>query len=324
MSDPLRMLRPTTSGDTGNAISLRASAAGPAPCDSQDGPTTERSGPEVVHALRSQSQAEKRSARHAKARTLCRMLDEVATSYAVDASMNGLPTPGTYGRKCGDLSARDALDTFLENRLREATEKLGSPLFELRWKYLDMTLGPQVLTLRASARSISAKDYFGWHTPLASDRGSGKAMRMLSDQARMAGWGTVTTEDKGAGDGTKQRGKSRLGDQARMAMMRPWGTPTRRDNLGRFGENQLSGTMPSPTSAPATGSGGQLNPETVALVDGLPGRVGMQCGYGNAIVPPQGAAFIRAFMQAEAFCFPALGSSNSAGVHKFTEIASSR
>jgi hypothetical protein len=186
MSDPLRMLRPTTSGDTRNATSSGASVAGPTPSVSPDGPTTGRCGQEVVHALRSRSVAEKRSAWHAKARTLRRMLDELATTYAANASMNGLPTPGTYGRKCGDLSARDALDTSLENRLREATEKLGSPLFELRWKYLDMTLGPQVLTLRASVRrtSGSASTFVGECGPLGVQRrrGTGRTRATCRNQ----------------------------------------------------------------------------------------------------------------------------------------------
>jgi DNA (cytosine-5)-methyltransferase 1 len=34
------------------------------------------------------------------------------------------------------------------------------------------------------------------------------------------------------------------------------------------------------------------------LVDGVPGRMGLLRGYGNAIVPPVAAAFVTAFMEA--------------------------
>ena len=169
MNETLGTYPRTMSGAMASATGSLASAAGLTACESQDCRTTVRCGQEAVPVLCSQSQAEKRSAGHAKVQTLCRMLDELATSYAANAIINGLPTPGTYGRKCGDLSARDALDTFLENRLRVATAKLGSPLFELRWKYSDMTLGPQVLTLRASVRRTSGKDCFSWGTPNTMD-----------------------------------------------------------------------------------------------------------------------------------------------------------
>ena len=259
-----------TSGDTVSTIFSRASAAGPTPYGWQDGPTTEWSGLEAVPALCSQSQAEKRSARYAKAQTLCRMLDELATSYAANASMNGLPTPGTYGRKCGDLSARDALDTSLENRLREAVERLGSPLFELRWKYSDMTLGPQVLTLRASAPRISGNGCSSWGSPNTLDhlksvnweeRKKKGGCSNLKDQVTLltqASWGTPATSDnyKAKSGTSRSKGQEnwRLGNQARLAF---GPTPT--------------GFIADP-NYPVTpkADGGQLNPEFTLWLMGFP------------------------------------------------------
>lgn len=43
----------------------------------------------------------------------------------------------------------------------------------------------------------------------------------------------------------------------------------------------------------------RVEPGTFPLVDGVPGRVGRLRGYGNAIVPQVGAAFVRAFLEAE-------------------------
>ena len=87
-----------------------------------------------------------------------------------------------------------------------------------------------------------------------------------------------------------------------------------------------------------------VEPGIFPLVDGLSKRVGRGCdpgapfdanataegrkgrliGYGNGIVAEVAAEFMRAFMQAAASRVPAIESSHAAGVHKFTEIASSR
>ena len=47
------------------------------------------------------------------------------------------------------------------------------------------------------------------------------------------------------------------------------------------------------------GKNRRIEPGLEPLVDGLPGRVGLLRGYGNAIVPQVAAEFIRAFMQTE-------------------------
>jgi DNA (cytosine-5)-methyltransferase 1 len=45
------------------------------------------------------------------------------------------------------------------------------------------------------------------------------------------------------------------------------------------------------------GKARRLKPGLSALVDGIPGRVGQICAYGNAIVPQVAAEFIRAYME---------------------------
>jgi len=47
------------------------------------------------------------------------------------------------------------------------------------------------------------------------------------------------------------------------------------------------------------GKARRIEPGLAPLVDGLPGRVGLLRGYGNAIVPQVGAQFIEAFMEFE-------------------------
>jgi DNA (cytosine-5)-methyltransferase 1 len=48
----------------------------------------------------------------------------------------------------------------------------------------------------------------------------------------------------------------------------------------------------------ADGKSRRIESGLAPLVDGIPGRVGMLRGYGNAIVPTLAAQFVRAFMDA--------------------------
>jgi DNA (cytosine-5)-methyltransferase 1 len=48
------------------------------------------------------------------------------------------------------------------------------------------------------------------------------------------------------------------------------------------------------------GKARRLKPGIVPLVDGIPGRVGLLRGYGNAIVPALAAEFLKTFLEAEA------------------------
>lgn len=84
------------------------------------------------------------------------MLDALASSYASYAATNGLPTPATYGRKCGASSVTADPWHSSVNRLQATMGGRGWPLFELRSKYWAMPLGAPIYALRASALSISA------------------------------------------------------------------------------------------------------------------------------------------------------------------------
>jgi DNA (cytosine-5)-methyltransferase 1 len=65
-----------------------------------------------------------------------------------------------------------------------------------------------------------------------------------------------------------------------------------------------TGTEPQPFWANATllpcidGKARRIEPGTFPLAHGIPGRVGLLRGYGNAIVPEVAAVFIRAFYEA--------------------------
>lgn len=134
MSDQLSIFDLPTFEATAKSTCSRASESGATPCDGSGGLTTASSGPEVAHARPSRRPEKLKPAQAAVARTLSRMLGELASSYAAYATTNGLPTSGTYGRKCGDSSATAALQSSWESKLRAQTDAYGSRLFALRWK----------------------------------------------------------------------------------------------------------------------------------------------------------------------------------------------
>lgn len=127
--------------DTHNVISSPASEAGRSPCGLPESAQIDLFGPAVALARPSASPERKRTAPSVKAEILCRALDELATSYAVTATMRGLPTPGTYGRNSGGSSPSAVLQKSLVSRLQARMDVSGSPEYELRWKSWDMQLG---------------------------------------------------------------------------------------------------------------------------------------------------------------------------------------
>ncbi len=183
----------------------------------------------------------------------------------------GLTTSGTSGRHGTTSSASAALQSSLENRLRQRLSTLGSTLYTLTWKPWATPSGPSRSRLRASARRTSETAATGWPTPAGRDwKGStleGWGTPMASDKIRseefaagrnpnlregalLAGWPTTTTQDSADSRAYGYRGQTfmTLTDAARSADSGP----------------VLTG---SPVE---TRSGGQLAPSHSRWLMGLP------------------------------------------------------
>ena len=165
--------------------------------DSPGGTTTDLFGQEVVPAHRSRPQENNLVAQSAMHDILCRALDELAISYAGNASTHGLLIPAIYGRKCGDSSPSAALQSSLGNRLQVRMAECGLPEYRLRWKYWVLLLGQRICALRASARRTFDKDCGGWPTPQAMEavyQSNGYGPN-LTEAAKLAGWQTPKSSD---------------------------------------------------------------------------------------------------------------------------------
>ena len=137
MKDPSKTYCQATSNPSPSATSSPESASGPMPSDKPDGPTIEKSGPEVVPANLSARQAREQ----------------------------GLLTSGTYGPRFITSSGSVRLEQSLVSRLQAKTALLGSALFRLTWKQRDTPLGVSIFALRASGRRTSDKGCTSWPTP---------------------------------------------------------------------------------------------------------------------------------------------------------------
>lgn len=251
-----------------NTTSLPASVDGPTRSDSQDGRTTSPCGPDPA----------------------------LASLSARQALEKGLMTKDTYGRTGAGSSTSDALQSFLENRLRAKMAAYGSPEYALTWKQWDIQQGPPICALRASGRRTSGSDSTGvqvkgWTTPQhhdSSPRGKGQKKRHgtkhgcadLNHDAQMAGWPTPRTPTGGAESQARKqelgRTKSGGGDLASVAFVAGWPTPTSRDHKdGEFCPNvpvnALLGRQAWTTGHPAPmEKRGALNPALSRWLMGYP------------------------------------------------------
>ena len=273
MKDPSKTYCQATSNPSPSATSSPESASGPMPSDKPDGPTIEKSGPEVVHANLSARQAKEL----------------------------GLLTSGTYGPRFITSSGSVRLEQSLVSRLRAKTVSLGSALFRLTWKQRDTPLGVSIYALRASARRTSDKDYTSseapWITPQTHDttvRGNVNADHHysphdLSNQALLAaGWRSPDHNQRGGDyqDPDKVLKRMDAGHQVNLndqaVLTAGWPTTTRdwKDGsecpnvplnslLGRVAWLTDSGKTLSGSSA-ETKSSGQLNPALPRWLQGLP------------------------------------------------------
>ena len=130
-----------TLSDMDSATSLPELQAGRMPCASPDGRTTIQSGQGAVPVSR------------------FRALD----------SRKAMPTNATSGPLFLPSSPSVALQSSLENKLRQTLDANGSPEYALTWSTWDMPSGPPICRLHASARHISDSGFSGWATPTAQD-----------------------------------------------------------------------------------------------------------------------------------------------------------
>lgn len=184
MSAASKKSRPVTSKTSPKSISLPGLELGPTHSAALDGQTLNLFLPDHVLAHRSRPPEKRKPAPHAVETSLCLMLDELATSYAAYASTNGLPMPATYGRKCGDLSATSDRYAYLVSRLRDWTERLGSRLYEHRWKSLAMRFGQRASQLVGLERRTCASDFISWQSPTADDGNRGDYQYDRQDPTR--------------------------------------------------------------------------------------------------------------------------------------------
>lgn len=141
MSDQFSMCNHTTSTPTPSATSSHESQDGPSPSASQNGQTTNQSGPHPVHVSR----------------------------FRAQDNGKAMPTNDTSGPLFTASSPSAAIQWSLENRLQEILDGNDSPLFVLTWKQQDMPSGPPICQLAASARHISGSDCGSWPTSSATD-----------------------------------------------------------------------------------------------------------------------------------------------------------
>ena len=218
MSVLLRTSRRPTSQGSPRCTSVPESPCGPSPSVSPVGLTVGRSGPD--HSLVNLS------ARQAKER--------------------GLLTSGTFGPQGIGSSNSVTLQSSLESKLRARTDLDGSILYRLTWKDRITPSGRRICALRASARSISDKDYGSWPTPCAADnrdRGDwhspaiqrririGKSIELSMLVGVVSGWPTPTSKETAGGEyKDPQKAMARAmgphsNDLRDFAQMAGWATP---------------------------------------------------------------------------------------------------
>ena len=279
------------SKDTSNATSSPASADGPTPSASPDGPLTGQCGLEAVPVSR----------------------------YRALDNTRAMPTNATSGPLFSALSPSAALSASLASRLQARMDANGSLEYVLTWKHWDMPAGALICRLRASPRRTSAADCIGWLTPRAVDghkntrtyQGAMKeaqrvglsrsdlqtvAQVVIGDRLPLAGWPTPDAAAQNINDTTWQERQAKLrqkynngngfGMTLGMAVqIAGWGTPQARDwkDVGDQSNIPVNGYLPRQVmladkarGANTNGSGagtdtiGALTPQFSCWIMGFP------------------------------------------------------
>lgn len=211
--------------DLSSATSSLASVDGVTRLDSQGGQMTDQCGREAARASPFQSLE----------------------------SGSQLPIIGISGPRSGDLSASEALQLSLENRLQALTDVDGSPEFVLTWKTEIMPLGLPICALRGRLRPISDNAIISWPTPIANDA-----------------TGSTHCYGRKRADGSRAR---HLKLPGMVALVLPWMTPTAPNGTGGTALCKWGGTRSREKLREAVGNtalNGALNPAFPSWLMGYP------------------------------------------------------
>jgi len=308
---------PRTLKGSGSVTSSQESEAGPSPSSSQDGQGTGPYGLGLAHASPS---AWREKEREAQTSGTCG--PKCAASSRSAALQSSL---------ANRLQARLGVNGSMEYALTWKTWDMqsGPPICALRGSTRRTSAKDSGgwPTPRAQEPGSTSEGYgkglqvvartAGWGTPRVTNNGgipcpdkTGKGSR-LEDQAALAGWPTPraadgdkgTRSDEGAyreanrrkcglehADSQRLQGWEKCDQQTNGPEQQP---PSRPDFSGP-GDNFWSDFELIPCS---DGKARRIEPGLAPLVDGLPGRVGLLRGYGNAIVPQVAAEFILAYYE---------------------------
>ena len=241
------MSGPTILLDSPSVTSLLESAAGAMRSDSQDGQTIDLAGQEARLANHSQMQESKKHKQ----------------------------TPATSGPCFSISSASAALQTSLENRLKQRLEPAGSMIYRMTWKQKTTPRGRSYYQLVASALPTSGKEsgllQNGWPTASTRDHKGGYlggrtrngkiSTDTLDVAAQIAGWPTPQTMDTLPPMDYEKRlnhpsrpGRKTSGNLREVVTIAGWPSPTAQDG------SRGNGTIrPQDTGIPL--------PQRVAMID---------------------------------------------------------
>lgn len=279
MNDLFATFNQKISEDTGNATSSQVSQAGAVRSTSHNGRKTEKSG--QVHALVSRFRA----------------LDD----------KKDMPTNVTSGPLFSASSPSASLQLSLANRLQERLGLNGSVECALTWKTLDMPAGVQICALRASVRRISGKEFSGApsmnQTRGGGDMGNANLTRLeghwrfedeheAQGREKPNGCSTETGVCDMLADADLQYGEECDGrTQGRFV------APQRHDASRSGVHGEIGFWEEADWIACGDGKARRTKPGISLLAHGIPNRMGRLRGFGNAIVPPLAAEFIKAVME---------------------------